>query len=72
MVHSNLELHQINVKTAFLHGYLDETMYMDQPERYVDKKHSYKVCLLKRSLYGLKQSPRQWNTMFDELMVSNG
>lgn len=72
VVHHDMELQQMDVKTAFLHGYLDETIYMEQPEGYVDKKHPDKVCLLKRSLYGLKQSPRQWNTRFDELMAKHG
>lgn len=45
---------------------------MDQTEGYEDKEHPEKVCLLKRSLYGLRQSPRQWNTRFDEFIVSHG
>uniref|UniRef100_A0A1J3IJ96 Retrovirus-related Pol polyprotein from transposon TNT 1-94 n=1 Tax=Noccaea caerulescens TaxID=107243 RepID=A0A1J3IJ96_NOCCA len=72
VVHFDMELQQMDVKTAFLHGYLDETIYMEQPEGYVDKKHPDKVCLLKRSLYGLKQSPRQWNSRFDDFMQSSG
>lgn len=44
---------------------------MEQPEGYVDKQHPEKVCLLKRSLYGLKQSPRQWNQRFDKFMLKN-
>ncbi|CAA7027631.1 unnamed protein product [Microthlaspi erraticum] len=67
-----MELQQMDVKTDFLHGYLDETIYMEQPEGYVDEKHPDKVCLLQRSLYGLKQSPRQWNTRFDSFMQSHG
>ena len=55
VVHQNLELEQLDVKTAFLHGNLDERILMEQPEGY---KKGDKVCLLKRSLYGLKQSPR--------------
>lgn len=55
------ELKQMDVKTAFLHGELDEKIYMRQPEGFVDKKNPDHVCLLKKSLYGLKQSPRMWN-----------
>ena len=71
VVHLDMELHQMDVKTAFLHGFLDETIYMEQPEGYVDKTHPEKVCLLKKSLYGLKQSPRQWNNRFDTFMQKN-
>lgn len=49
----------MDVKTAFLHGFLDEVIYMEQPEGYEDKDHPDKVCLLKRSHYGLTQSLRQ-------------
>ena len=66
----DMELHQMDVKTAFLHGFLDEEILMAQPEGFEDKKYPEKVCLLKRSLYGLKQSPRQWNLRFDEFMKS--
>ena len=55
----NLELEQLDVKTAFLHGYLDEKILMTQPEGFEVKGKEDKVCLLKRSRYGLKQSPRQ-------------
>lgn len=72
VVHFDMELQQMDVKTAFLHGYLDEDIYMEQPEGYEDKDYPEKVCLLKRSLYGLRQSPRQWNTRFDEFIVSQG
>lgn len=66
----DLELDQLDVKTAFLNGDLEETIYMDQPKGYVIPKYKDKVCLLKKSLYGLKQSPRQWNKRFDEFMNS--
>jgi hypothetical protein len=56
----DLEIHQIDIKTAFLHGKLEEEIYMEQPEGYVEKGNGHKVCLLLRSLYGLKQSARQW------------
>ncbi|GKC96424.1 retrovirus-related pol polyprotein from transposon TNT 1-94 [Tanacetum coccineum] len=63
------ELEQLDVKTEFLHGNLEEVIYKRQPLGY---KQGNKVCLLKKSLYGLKQSPRQWYRRFDEYMLSNG
>lgn len=68
----NLELEQMDVKTAFLHGHLKEKIYMKQPEGYEQKGKEQMVCLLKRSLYGLKQSLRQWYKRFDSFVVSNG
>ncbi|GKA72573.1 retrotransposon protein, putative, ty1-copia subclass, partial [Tanacetum coccineum] len=63
------ELEQLDVKTAFLHENLEEVIYMRQPPGY---EQGIKVCLLKKFLYGLKQSPRQWYKRFDEDMLSNG
>nr|GEY38976.1 hypothetical protein [Tanacetum cinerariifolium] len=60
------EIWQIDVKTAFLDGYLDEDVYMVQPEGFVDPNHLRKVCKLQRSIYGLKQASRSWNKRFDE------
>ncbi|GJV86719.1 retrotransposon protein, putative, ty1-copia subclass, partial [Tanacetum coccineum] len=60
------EIWQIDVKTAFLNGYLDEDIYMVQPEVFVDLNHPRKVCKLQRSIYGLKQAPRSWNKRFNE------
>ncbi|KAL0385474.1 UNVERIFIED_CONTAM: Retrovirus-related Pol polyprotein from transposon TNT 1-94 [Sesamum radiatum] len=60
----------MDVKTAFLHGDLDEQIYMSQPYGFVDKELPDHVCLLKKSLYGLKQSPRHWNKKFDSFMQS--
>ncbi|KAG8473176.1 hypothetical protein CXB51_035117 [Gossypium anomalum] len=66
-----LELQQLDVKTVFLHGELEDDIYMQQPEGFtVSKKEDY-VCLLKKSLYGLKQSPRQWYKRFDSFMTSH-
>jgi len=56
----NMELVQLDVKTAFLHGDLEEEIYMTQPEGFKVAGKEKLVCKLKRSLYGLKQSPRQW------------
>ena len=56
----NMELEQMDVKTTFLHGELEEDIYMAQPEGFVAQGKEQHVCKLKKSLYGLKQSPRQW------------
>ncbi|GJX70296.1 retrotransposon protein, putative, ty1-copia subclass [Tanacetum coccineum] len=56
----------MDIKTAFLNGYLDEDIYMVQPEGFVDPNHPRKVCKLQRSIYGLKQASRSWNKRFDE------
>nr|GEY60703.1 zinc finger, CCHC-type [Tanacetum cinerariifolium] len=69
---SNLFIHQMDVKTAFLNGNLDEEVYMKQHERFVLPGHENKVCKLKNSLYGLKQAPKQWHDKFDKSIPSNG
>nr|GEW82950.1 hypothetical protein [Tanacetum cinerariifolium] len=60
------EIWQMDVKTAFLIGYLDEDIYMVQPEDFVNPSHPRKVCKLQRSIYGLKQASRSWNKRFDK------
>ncbi|KAG8474128.1 hypothetical protein CXB51_033787 [Gossypium anomalum] len=68
---NDLELEQLDVKTVFLHGELEDDIYMQQPEGFtVSKKEDY-ACLLKKPLYGLKQSPRQWYKRFDSFMTSH-
>ncbi|GKE70527.1 retrotransposon protein, putative, ty1-copia subclass [Tanacetum coccineum] len=60
------EIWQLDVKTAFLNGFLEEEIYMEQPEGFIDSNHPSKVCKLQRSIYGLKQASRSWNKRFDE------
>ena len=67
-VQNYMKIDQMDVVTAFLNGKLEEDIYMTQPEEYVKPGEEKKVCKLKRSLYGLKQSPRCWNMAFKEHM----
>jgi hypothetical protein len=66
----NLKVCQFDIKTAFLNGDLDETVFMEQPEGF--KSEGDMVCLLKKSLYGLKQSPRQWSIKVTSVMKQLG
>ncbi|KAL5745430.1 hypothetical protein ACOSP7_026576 [Xanthoceras sorbifolium] len=68
----NLHLEQLDVKTVFLHGDLEEEIYMRQPEGFKEAGKENLVCRLKKSLYGLKQAPRQWYKKFDSFMSSSG
>ncbi|MCO5556599.1 hypothetical protein L7F22_010150 [Adiantum nelumboides] len=68
----NMELVQIDVKMAFLHGDLHEDIYMEQPVGHAVKGKEHLVCKLKKSLYGLKQAPREWYRKFDTFMRFQG
>ena len=59
------EIHQMDVKTAFLNGTLEEELYMEQAPGFVTEKDRNLVYKLKKSIYGLKQSARVWNSDFD-------
>ena len=68
----NYEIWQMDVKTAFLNGNIEEELYMVQPEGFVDPKDVGKLCKLQRSSYGLKQASRSWNLRFDEVIKGFG
>ncbi|KAL9274475.1 Retrovirus-related Pol polyprotein from transposon TNT 1-94-like protein, partial [Drosera capensis] len=68
----DLHLEQLDIKTAFLHGDLDEDIYMVQPEGYQIAGKENLVCKLTKNLYGLKQAPRQWYLKFGNFMSRSG
>jgi hypothetical protein len=59
VAHYNLELHQMDIKTAFLNGDLLKNVYMAQPKRFAVKEKEHIGCHLRKSIYGLKQTSRQ-------------
>ena len=68
----DLYIEKMDVKTTFIHGYLEEEIYMKQPEGFIIKGEEELVCRLKKSLYGLKQSPRMWYQKFYSYIQSLG
>ena len=68
----DLEIHQMDVKTAFLNGDLEEDIYMIQPEGFVVKGKEHLYCKLKKALYGLKQASRAWYEKMDQALIDIG
>ena len=68
----NWDLHQLDIKNAFLHGDFQEEVYMEQPPGFVAQGEIGKVCRLRKSLYGLKQSPRAWFGKFSQAVEKFG
>ena len=68
-VTSGWPLHLLDVKNAFLHGYLSEKVYMEQPPGYTDPQFPQHVCRLKCALYGLKQGPHAWFQRFSSFFL---
>ena len=69
---NGFKLHQMDVKSAFLNGYIDEEVYVSQPFGFEDQKYSNHVFKLKKSLYGLKQAARQWYERLSNFLLSQG
>lgn len=71
-VKNDMKISRFDIKTAFLYGNLSDEIYMQIPEGF-DSEHTHnKICLLKKSLYGLKQSPLKWNEKFSNFLRSKG
>jgi hypothetical protein len=68
----DFELHQMDVKTAFLNGDLDHDIYMIQPEGFVTPGLEHLVCKLRKSLYGLKQAGRAWYQKIHQVLIDLG
>ena len=68
----NWDIEQMDVKTAFLYGDVEEIIFVMQPTGFKSKKYPNKVCKLKKALYGLKQSPRVWYNTFASFMKELG
>ncbi|KAL0294285.1 UNVERIFIED_CONTAM: Retrovirus-related Pol polyprotein from transposon RE2 [Sesamum radiatum] len=66
------KIYQMDVKSAFLNGYIDEEIYVEQPQGFVAKGCEEKVLRLKKALYGLKQAPRAWYSRIDNYFMNRG
>jgi Reverse transcriptase (RNA-dependent DNA polymerase)/gag-polypeptide of LTR copia-type/Integrase core domain/GAG-pre-integrase domain len=71
-VERNWAVHQLDVTSAYLNGTLKEEVYMEQPSPWLKTGRQDQVCMLKKSIYGLHQSGREWNTKLDEFLKSTG
>ena len=66
------KIHQMDVKTAFLNGVVEEEVYVEKPLDFETNDRESHVCRLKKSLYGLKQEPRTWYSIIDTFLSSLG
>ena len=65
----DLDIEQMDVKTAFLHGIINQLLYMEIPKRY-EQQWKDQICQLKKALYGLKQLPRFWYERLTEFLFT--
>jgi len=69
---TGFKIFQMDVKSAFLNGYINEEVCVDQPQGFEDHKHLNHVFKLNKALYGLKQAPRQWFERLSNFLLSHG
>ena len=65
-------IYQLDVKSAFLNGVLEEEIYVEQPQGFINKGNEGKVLRLKKALYGLKQAPQAWYGKIDQYFIDQG
>jgi hypothetical protein len=65
------QVYQMDVKSMFLNGFLEEEVYVDQPPGFEVQEHPAKVYRLKKALYGLKQAPRAWYNRIDTYLIKS-
>ena len=70
--HHNFKLYQMDVKSAFLNGFIKENVYVEQPPLFVHEKYPDHVFKLKKALYGLKQAPRAWYERLRSYLINSG
>jgi hypothetical protein len=68
----NIKLYQMDIKSAFLNGYINEEVCVEQPPDFEDGKKLDQVYKLKKALYGLKQAPRAWYERLRDFLLSKG
>jgi hypothetical protein len=68
----NIKVYQMDVKSSFLNGELEEEVYIEQPEGFQLSENADYVCKLKKALYGLKQAPRAWYSRLDKYLQQAG
>ncbi|KAL0311966.1 UNVERIFIED_CONTAM: Copia protein [Sesamum radiatum] len=66
------EIYQMDIKSAFLNGYIDEEIYVEQPQGFIAKGYEEKVLRLKKAFYGLKQASRVWYSRIDNYFMDRG
>jgi len=66
------KLFQMDLKSTFLNGYLNEEVYVEQSKGFTDPSFPEHVYKLRKALYGLKQAPRAWYEMLTEFLIKNG
>ncbi|WVZ97487.1 hypothetical protein U9M48_043017 [Paspalum notatum var. saurae] len=70
--HHDMKLYQMDVKSAFLNGYINEVVYVEQPPGFEDPNHPNHVYRLSKALYGLKQAPRAWYERLRDFLIEKG